>query len=214
MREKKSFVAILIASLCLLGACDVPHSSQAGYVQSALREYNQVKLSESAQLLAPDDEVAAAFKDYVFVCRNQSDHLPVESPEPRTAFERFVQDVRTHPEPDENDIRRRRDLLNQAIEVGSWRARYFNAMRTIWVELNSTEGRAQFETLMDMAQDGNPAAIAGVLSWTNNMEGDERQRVLLQKAAMDRGNSDVMSDMGFSLGTRTRELRPKSDPDA
>lgn len=210
MREKRNLVTMPIALLVLLAACDMPLFSQAKTIQSALREYNQVELSESAQLLPPDDSVAAAFKDYAFVCRKQSDHLPLESAQSRSAFERFVQDVRTHTVPDEDDIRRRRDLLNQAIEAGGWRARYFDAMWTIWLEPNSAEGRAQFEVLMDMVEEGNPAAIEGVLRWTGNMEGDETQRVLLQKAAMDAGNSEVMSHVGFSLGTRTRELRPKA----
>ncbi len=183
-------------------------AGSASSMHDDLRRYNALRLSESAQSYGTDNGEAAAFEGYDFVCRRQADHVPKESPAAVEAFQRFVDQVRSHPEPDDAERQRRMDLLNRAIAVGSWRARFYNAMWVIWLDPSTAEAREQFEQVSLMADEGNPAALHAILRWTNGMHDDLPQRIRLLKAAIERGNPQTMSTMGFDLGTRTRNLRP------
>jgi hypothetical protein len=176
-------------------------------MQDALRRYNALALSDNAQLYSPDNGEAAAFEGYQFVCRRQAEHVPAETQAASAAFQRFVDDFRSHPEPTEEDRKRRLALLNQAIEAGSWRAKYFNANWVIWLDTNTAEAREQFDQLWAMASEGNPAAMHSVLRWTNGMHEDIPERIRLLKAAIEGGNPQALSTLGFDLGTRTRNQR-------
>jgi hypothetical protein len=199
---------LLWLGVWLLLPCILSQAASGNDLQNDLRRLNRLKLSESAKLYSPDSGEAAAFQDYKFVCRRQADHVPAETPAARSAFQFFVDAARARTDPDEEDLRRRLDLLSQAVAAGSWRARYFNAMWSIWVAHSSPEGRSQFGHLLAMAQDGNPAALHGLLTWTNGMHDDMPQRIRVLQAAIDRGNPQAMSIVGFDLGTRTHKLRP------
>ena len=191
-----------------LSGCVISLATIASGLQDELRRYNALKLSEHAQLYGADNGEAAAFEGYTFTCRRQADHIPAETSVAREAFQRFVDEVKARVEPDEEDRIRRLALLKRAIAAGSWRARYFNAMWVIWLEQNSAEARAQFDQLLTMASEGNPAALHGVLRWTNGMHDDLPQRIRILKAAIERGSPQVLSTFGFDLGTRTRKQRP------
>ncbi len=195
-----SFTSALL--VCLL-AC----THGANSMQDDLTRYNSLRLSDSARLYSVDNGEAAAFAGYSFVCRQQADHVPAESDEARAAFARFVADMRAHPEPTAEDRKRRLEYLQQAIALGSWRARYFNANWVLWLDPNTDEARQQFDELWAMAGDGNPAAHHSVLRWTNGMYEDLPQRMRILRAAIERGNPQALSTLGHSFGTRTENLR-------
>ena len=198
------FITVACGVLSLL-----PCTSHADDLQSQLRKYNALKLSDDAQLFPPAANYTDAYADYAFECRKEADFLPKESAAAQEAFQRFVDDVRSHPDPSPDDKRRRNALIERAMAAGSWQARFFNAMWTLRLERGTPEVQKQFKVLIDMAQQGNPAALGAYLTRASNLEEDDAQRVTIQKAAIDRGNPAVMASVGFHLGTRTHELRPK-----
>ncbi len=193
---------------CLLLACVFSRVSSATTLQEELHRYNALQLSESAQLYGADNGEAEALAGYAFTCHRQADHVPAETAAAKASFQRFVDEVRSHPEPGKDDRQRRMELLNAAIAAGSWRATYFDANWVIWLDTRSPEAREQFDKLWTMAQDGNTAALHGVLRWTNGMYEDLPQRIRILKAAIERGNPQTLSTLGLDLGTRTRKLRP------
>ena len=196
--------------LALLLAAAMPLVAQARDLQADLARFNRLKLSAEARLFPPGNGLTEAFKNESFVCRHQRDHLPVEGAAAKEAVGRFVNFARAN----EGNLgdegqQRRVDVLSQADKAGSWRARYFTAMRHIFLFRNEPQGRAGYDQLFAMAQSGNPAALAGVLHWSGGMYDDMPQRILILKAAIERGNSKAMATVGFDLSTRSIELRPK-----
>lgn len=179
-------------------------------LQDELQRYNHLQLSPEAQVAhSTDNGEVAAFADYTFTCRPQSDHLPKETPAARAAFERFVAEFEAHPQPTTADKRRRLDLLAKAIAAKSWRAEYVDAMWGIWSNRSDpAEAQPFLDRLVRLAETGNPAALHGVLTWTNGMYDDMPQRVRLLKAAIEGGNPQVLASVGYNLGTHSRTLRP------
>lgn len=196
------------AGTCVWLACTLSPAARGSDLPAELQRYNRLTLSKSAQLYSPDDNETSAFRGYSFRCHRQADHLPAETPEAQAAFQRFAEMAGALGDTTADDRRRRLDLLDKAVAAGGWRAKYFDAMWGLWAEHNRPEGQRHFKTLLAMAEAGNPAALHGVLAWTNGLRDDMPQRISVLKAAIERGNPQVMSTVGFTLGTRTRELRP------
>jgi len=196
--------------LTLLLAVAMPLAPHARDLQTDLARFNSIKLSAEARLFPPGNGLTEAFGNVEFVCRQQRDHVPEEGDAAKEAFESFVTFSRANERNLSDEIHQRRmDLLSRADKAGSWRARYFMAMRSIYLFRNEPQGRAAFDQLFEMAQSGNPAALAGVLHWSGGMYDDIPQRLLILKAAIERGNPQAMVTVGFDLGARSLELRPK-----
>lgn len=194
--------------LCLCLMC-FPIACGAS-LREELEHYNHLKLSPEAQVTdATDNGEIAAFRDFAFVCANQEDHLPKETPAARKAFERFVTEFEAHPDPTVEDKRRRLDLLERAIKAGSWRAEYLDAVWGVWDNRGAPKEAQPFmDRLAKLADEGNPLAFKALLTWTNGMYEDMPRRVRWLKTGIEGGNPQILSSVGYNLGTHSVLLRP------
>lgn len=179
-------------------------------LQEELERYNHLKLSPEAQVTdAADNGELAAFRDFTFDCTSQEDHLPKETPAARKAFERFVTEFEAHSDPTVEDKRRRLDLLKRAVKAGSWRAEYFDAIWGVWSSRRDPEEAQRFmDRLVKLAETGHPLALNGVLTWTNGMYTNMPLRMDILKAGVNGGNPQILSSVGYNLGTHSLTLRP------
>lgn len=196
-----------VAALVLVALVAGPAARPAS-AQDPVQRYNAIRLSEHARLLPPDDDMAGAFADFEFVCRSPDAYLPEEPPAARAAFARFIAFARALKDPDAEGKRRRMQLLDEARAAGGWRAAFFDAMWALWLDPRGPEAPGHFDYIASLAEQGNPVALDAYRHWTGDMRDDPQQRIVLLKAAIERGSADAMSTVGFDLATRTRELRP------
>jgi hypothetical protein len=192
-------------------------AAQAGSLAAApevaaedLRKYNHVRLSREAQFVdATDNGDIAGFRDFKFDCRQQQNYSYRESPEAKAAVEKFLAYVTEHPSPSDPQKTERLALLEAAIKAGSWRADYIDITWGIWENRGRPQDAQPYaERLSKLARQGLPIAVHGLLRWTNGQYEDRKNRLLLLKAAIERGNPNTMSDVGYNLGTHDLKLRP------
>lgn len=195
--------ALFLCLICFPIACGAS-------LQQELERYNHLKLSPEAQVTeATDNGELAAFSDYTFACSRQDDHLPDETPAAREAFERFVTEFEAHPTPTVEDKRRRLDLLKRAIAAHSWRAEYLDAVWGVWDNRSMPKEAQPFMgRLAKLADEGNPLAFHALLTWTNGMYEDMPRRVRWLKTGIEGGNPQILSNIGYNLGTHSIALRP------
>jgi hypothetical protein len=194
---------LCLCLLCLSTACRALQERE-------LDRYNHLKLSPEAQVDdTTDNGELAAFVDYAFTCRRQSDYLPEEAPAAAAAFERFITEFEAHPTPTVQDKQRRLDLLLAAIAAKSWRAEYLDAIWGAWDNRgNPKEAQPFMDRLVRLAEQGHPLALNGLLTWTNGMYQDMPRRVAWLKAGLEHGNPQIQSSVGYKLGTHSLALRP------
>ena len=177
-----------------------------------LERYNHLELSPEAQVVeATDNGEVAAFSGYTYACSSQGEHLPKESPAARKAFERFVAYYEAHPDPTRKDKRRRLQLLTQAIAAHSWRAEYLDAVWGVWDNRSAPKAAQPFmDRLAKLADVDNPMALNALLTWTNGMHEDMPRRIRWLKTGIEGGNPQILSSVGYNLGTHSLALRPVS----
>jgi hypothetical protein len=185
-------------------------ANAASGLEKDLLKYNQLQLSQDAKVVwATDNGEIAAFRNYRFECRHQSDFESPESPEASAALGRFLSYFAAIPSPSINQKKQRLALLKSAIAAGSWRADYLDAIWGLW----DNRGRGQelqpfVDRLYAYADKGLPIAIYAVVEWNAGMYDDIPKRVSLLKAAIERGNPNAMASVGHNLGTHDLALRP------
>jgi hypothetical protein len=204
------FLKALLAALALMAGPAVSHAAGPAVSAEDLRKYNQVRLSREARVVnATDNGDIAAFRDFKFDCRKQPNYSYQESPEAKAAVERFLAYVTAHPSPSDAQKAERLSLLEAAIKAGSWRADYIDITWGIWENRGRPQDAQPYaDRLGKLASQGLPIAIHSLLRWTNGQYGDRQNRLLLLKAAIERGNPNTMSDVGYNLGTHDLKLRP------
>lgn len=216
-----------LAALVLM-TCAAHHPAHAlNDLDRDLVKYNQLKLSRDAQFVdATDNGDVAAFRGYQFECRKQEDYSPDETPAARAALDKFLAYFAAHPSPNVAQKKERIALLEAAIKAGSWRADYIDVIWGIWDNRgNPREAQPYADRLGKFVDTGVPIAVHGFLEWTGGQYEHREQRTYLLKAAIERGNPQTMSSVGYNLGTHTFDLRPmakqmldcaaaQGDPDA
>ena len=175
-----------------------------------LQRYNQVPLTRDAQVVsATDNGDIAGFRDFKFECRKQQNYSRQETPEAKAALEKFLTYFSAHPSPTDAQKTERLALLEAAIKAGGWRADYIDITWGIWDNRGRPRDAQPFaDRLQKMAHEGMPIAIHSLLRWTNGQYGNREYRMVLLKAAIERGNPNTMADVGYNLGTHDLELRP------
>lgn len=216
-----------LTTLMLTAACAASLAADSTVSEEDVRRYNHVPLSRQAQVADnTDNGDIAGFRGYRFNCRKQQDYSKPESAQAKAALDRFMAYFVAHPSPSDRQKTERLALLQAAIKAGSWRADYIDVMWGIWAYRGSPqELRTYADRLQKMAADGVPIAIHSFLRWTDGQYENPTRRIQLLKAALERGNPNTMSSVGYELGTHTLELRPmakrmldcasaQGDPDA
>jgi hypothetical protein len=200
----------LIAALVLGAVNAVTHAAGPAISAEDLRKYNHVRLSREEQFVdATDNGDIAGFRDFRFDCRQQQNYSYRESPEAKAAVEKFLAYVTEHPSPSDPQKTERLALLEAAIKAGSWRADYIDITWGIWENRGRPQDAQPFaDRLQKMAHEGLPIAVHSLLRWTNGQYRNREYRMLLLKAAIERGNPNTMSDVGYNLGTHDLKLRP------
>ena len=204
-RPFKALIALTLAAMYAVSLAAAPDVSSAD-----LQKYNQVPLAPDEQIVsATDNGDIAGFRDFKFECRKQQNYSHQETPEAKAALGKFLTYFSAHPSPTAAQKTERLALLEAAIKAGSWRADYIDITWGIWDNRGRPRDAQPFaDRLQKMAHEGLPIAVHSLLRWTNGQYQNREYRMLLLKAAIERGNPNVMSDVGYNLGTHDLELRP------
>jgi hypothetical protein len=179
----------------------------------ALQRYNNIAMTEDERVRSPDLE---SFEEQIagtpFHCTLQQEHLPKESPTARAAWDSFLAYANKiiTPEVTAEQKRVRLQLLQDAIKAGSWRAQLTDVMWDIKFNyLQQEQVRPSVDKLLDLAEQGNPLALLAVVRWMGYTAFTDAQRADLTIAAIERGNPQLMSKVGFRLAQYALAHRAK-----
>ena len=202
---KALLTTVVLAAVHTTTFAEAPEASAAD-----LQKYNNIPRSRDSLIVhATDNGDIAGFRDFKFECRQQQKYSNPESPEAKAALENFLAYFAAHPSPTDAQKTERLALLEAAVKAGSWRADYIDITWGIWDNRGRPRDAQPFaDRLHKMAHAGTPIAVHSLLRWTNGQYQDRKYRMLLLKAAIERGNPNTMSNVGYSLGTHDLELRP------
>ncbi len=205
---KKYILLITVATLIVLFSFN-PLKASPMDIQKELIAFNHLPQEERIGNENSNSAFSATYRNEPFTCVQQTEHFPTETPKAQEAFNLFVDTVKSRSELDKEDYQYLRILLADAIKAKSWRAKYVQSVWNIKIDPYSKESKKELKTLVSMAQEGNPLALHAVLEWTGGIYEDSTTwRKDFIKAAVRRGNPQVMSTVGWDLATRTRSMRP------
>lgn len=205
---KKNILTLTLGTFIILFSFNLLKAESVN-IQEELIKFNH--LPQEKQIGDDDSNSAfsATYRNEPFTCVQQAEYFPTETPEAEKAFNLFVDTVKSRSKLDKEDYQYLRIVLADAIKAKSWRAKYVQSIWNIKIDPYSEESKKELETLVSMAQEGNPLALHAVLEWTGGIYEDSTTwRKDFIKAAVRRGNPQVMSTVGWDLATRTRGMRP------
>ena len=170
----------LLAMLFLVSGA----ANAASTLEQDLVKYNQLQLSKDAQVVyATDNGQRAAFRDYQFECRQESDFEDAETPAATAAFDRFLQYFDAHDAPTVAQKNERMALLQAAIAAGSWRADYLDVIWGLWDNRGDVKALKPFaDRLYTYTTNGLPVAVNAWVEWNGGMYENIPQRTALLTA--------------------------------
>jgi hypothetical protein len=181
-------------------------------VPESLQRYNGMEVTEdSLATSATLDAQTIAFGQAPFRCVQQQDHLPNESAAAQQAFAEFLaySNKTTKPDITVEEKRERLRLITAAIKAGSWRAKLTDLLWQAKWGASPEESRQLAAELRRMADSGNPAAIAAVVSTIEDPADGQRIRNALMRSGMALGNPQILTTVGHQLATNTLEHRAR-----
>jgi hypothetical protein len=169
----------------------------------AVQRYNRMPMAEDERVIDSDfnlTETQVTAKP--FQCVLQKDFLPPESSTAQAAWRKFLAYSKTIDDPSitAEQKRVRLQLLQDAIKAGSWRAQLTDILWDFKFNyLQPQQVQPSVDKLLDMAEQGNPLALLAVEQWMGYTGLTDEQRANLTIAAIERGNPQLMTTVGFRL---------------
>ncbi|MFJ4430684.1 hypothetical protein ACIPZG_06905 [Pseudomonas sp. NPDC089395] len=204
------FMSCLLLSACSIGEVPDRGVEQKSLDEDELQRFNNLPETPVGEIPIDDDFLTAQFENKKFECRNVNQFTPKDDVAAARAFEQFVAYTK-HSESDDNffmgagNRQRREALLTTALEAGSWKAAYVDA---VWSARFPKKGETTADGLArvrGLAEKGIPIAIHKYASY---IFVDRKASYFAHDAAIDRGSPHSMTSIASRILKRTKELRP------
>jgi len=183
--------------------------------QQQLESFNRSQPWDGVSANEGDSALLAHFRGYSFTCRKAEDFTAQENPRAADAFDAFRDYVQTgnridHFWEDPAHPQTRRQLLSAAVDAGSWRAKYLQAMWSIRMQEDEQSVREAGEQLQALTREGIPLAAYRYATLLPGRDDQTMYQLLI--AAIERGSPDAMTLVAESIIARSKELRPLAKP--
>jgi len=178
--------------------------------QHRLAEFNHAKPWDGVSADELDHDLVRRYQGKPFQCSRAADHTPEETPVAARAFADFVK-YSAHGDsvPDfwmnESSRHKRKQLLADAVEAGSWKAAYVDAVWAFHLAEDNATMQRSGNRLASLVKRGIPIAAYTYATYLDQAPG-EQDRLLNE--AIIRGSPDAMAVVGGTMVVRSRKLRP------
>ncbi|GKX55993.1 hypothetical protein SOASR030_21050 [Leminorella grimontii] len=186
--------------------------SGAVSAQDKLEDFNHSpKWADSAGRINPDTGLLKYFQNEKFVCQNESEFTPKETPAAAKAFSDFIQYASKGDQiegfwGDAKHRQQREDLLVAAVKAGSWKATYVNSVWAIKYPSAETPADVAATRLRELVAKGIPIAAYKYATYLYGR--DDMAMYYLLAEAVKRGSPEAMSLVGRTIVIRAQELHP------
>lgn len=200
------FFAVLLTVL----SCFVSMAAHAQIgEQRRLMQFNHAAPWDGVSADELDHVLVKQYANKPFQCRRAIDYTPEETPAAVRAFSAFVEyskhgDSVTAFWRDGAARERRAQLLAEAIDAGSWKAQYTDAVWAFRMASNEAARQLAGKRLAKLAERGFPVAIYTYATYLDAAP-DEQARLFSE--AIDRGSPEAMVIIGGSMIVRSKQLR-------
>lgn len=198
----RSFVAGMLVVSCATACAEAA-------LQDRLAKLNRSPTHDDATRSEHSTELLARFDGRPFQCRNSIDYTPEETAEAASAFDAFVRYVK-HGDSIQDfwmDPKRRAErerLIAKAIEIGSWKAEYVDAVWRLTTRSSSDAHEKAVRQLEGLVERGIPIAA---YKYATFLDRDPDEQYRIHAEAIDRGSADSMAAVGGNMIARSMKLR-------